>query len=97
MDGSKEEAGVAFLLHVCFHLDQEFVRGLLVRGLLARELAGLGLLVHVLLALGHGSAGLPRRGAGQLRNRSFSENGYGDKMMMMMINMHADDDDDVTT
>ena len=73
--------------------------GLLVRGLLDRELARLGLLVHVLhnLALGHGSAGLPRRGAGQLRNRSFSENGYGDKMMMMMINMHADDDDDVTT
>ena len=68
--------------------------GLLVRGLLDRELARLGLLVHVLhnLALGHGSAGLPRRGAGQLRNRSFSENGYGDKMMM--INMHADDDDD---
>ena len=74
--------------------------GLLVRGLLDRELARLGLLVHVLhnLALGHGSAGLPRRGAGQLRNRSFSENGYGGKMMMMMmINMHADDDDDVTT
>ena len=72
--------------------------GLLVRGLLDRELARLGLLVHVLhnLALGHGSAGLPRRGAGQLRNRSFSENGYGGKMMMM-INMHADDDDDVTT
>ena len=70
--------------------------GLLVRGLLDRELARLGLLVHVLhnLALGHGSAGLPRRGAGQLHNHSFSENGYGDKMMM--INMHADDDD-VTT